>query len=302
MEQQILALLGPTAVGKTNLSIQIARELNAEIISADSRQIYKQLDIGTAKPGADLLSSIKHHFIDELELTEHFSAGRFAEAASLRIEDIRSRGRTPLVVGGSTLYLAALLHGMAPIPPINPGIRYDLKVKLERAGAAALFEELMTVDPESARTMDATKSQRIVRALEVYYGTGKPISSYHASENDSRFAFVPLVLIRNRDELYTRIDERVDLMFEAGWVHEVESILNSGADPDLPSLKTIGYREVIDYLRGYIGMKEAVRLIKRDTRRYAKRQITWFRRFPTYKWIQMDASLGLVDECFSHLQ
>lgn len=281
-------MIGPTAVGKTALGLALAERLGGEIVSADSRQVYRQLSIGTAKPSAEERARVPHHFIDELDVSEPFSAGRFAEAAAARIEQILDRGRVPLVVGGSTLYIEALLHGLADIPATSAATRAHLTRRLEREGAAALFRELQELDPTSAATMDATKTQRVVRALEVYRDTGRPLSSFHARRPAVRFPFAPVVLTRPREVLYQRIDRRVDRMLEAGLVEENRRLLGAGIPPSANPLRTIGYREPMAYLRGEIGYDEMVRRLKRNSRRYAKRQLTWFRRHDDYAWLDVE--------------
>lgn len=285
MQPPFLILTGPTAVGKTEQSLALARRLGAEIISADSRQIYRPLTIGTAKPDAETLAAVPHHFIDELDLDEPYSAGAFARDAEARIREILGRGRVPLVVGGSTLYLHALQHGLADIPPVEPDVRAALEARLAAEGAEALYRELSRVDPASAARLDPTKTQRLIRALEVYHGTGVPLSDYHAAQPPPPFTFRTVVLYRERDELYARIDRRVDQMLGQGLLDEVQSILARGYDPSLNPLRTIGYQEPTSYLRGEIDYDEMVRLIKRNTRRYAKRQLTWFRRDPSVDWV-----------------
>ncbi len=286
-----LILTGPTAVGKTAVSLDLADRLGAEIISADSRQVYRELTIGTAKPETDELARIPHHFIDELDLGEPFSAGRFAEQAYARIRDILSRGRVPFVVGGSTLYLHALQFGLADVPPVDPEIRRSLENRLAEEGAGALFDELHRLDPASAATLDPTKTSRLVRALEVYYGTGRPLSAYHAEQQPPPFTFDVTVLHRDRAELYARINQRVDLMLNRGLLDEVRGLLERGADPSLYALRTIGYQEPIAFLKGEIDHAEMVRLIKRNSRRYAKRQVTWMRRYPQFRWRPVDTVL-----------
>lgn len=282
---RLLIITGPTAVGKTELSIEVAEAWGGEILSADSRQIYRGLNIGTAKPDPSQLGRVPHHFIDELDPGESFSAGAFARAAGERIEAIRSRNRIPIVTGGSTLYLQALQFGLANVPPPNLEIRADLQRRIEQGDAADLFLELQTVDPASAATMDKTKTQRLVRALEVYYGTGKPLSSYFTDAPPPRFHYKTIVLNRERQDLYRRIDERVEQMLAAGLIEEVRELLRRGVDPSLNALQTIGYKEPVQYVLGEIGYEAMVEQLKRNTRRYAKRQITWFRRFPSYHWI-----------------
>ena len=294
-------LTGPTAVGKTALSVRLAERIGAEIVSADSRQVYRALTIGTAKPEADVLARVRHHFIDERDLGEPFSAGTFAEEAEGRIGEILARGRLPLVVGGSTLYLHALLHGLADVPAVPPDVRTSVEGRLAREGAEALYRELTDVDPHSARAMDPTKTQRLVRALEVYHGTGRPLSSYHRAQRPPRFRYRVYVLHRDRAALYERVNRRVDVMLEAGLLGEVRGLLARGADPQTNALRTIGYQEAIAFLQGEIPREEMVRLIKRNTRRYAKRQLTWLRRFPPFEWVDLDRpgeverSLGRID-------
>lgn len=287
-EQQVLALIGPTAVGKTRLSIEIAQRLDGEIVSADSRQIYRQLAIGTAKPSRTERARIPHHFIDELDLAEPFSAGRFADEASVQIEQIIARGRVPIVVGGSTLYIEALLHGLSDIPETSAETRKRLMQRLVEEGPDILFNELVAVDPESAATMDETKTQRIVRALEVYYDTGHPLSWYHSQRTAPPFPFVPVVLNRTRENLYARINRRVDRMLSEGLIEENRDLLESGWDCRHNPLRTIGYREPMAYIRGEVSYNEMVRLLKRNSRRYAKKQITWFRRHSEYTWLMLD--------------
>jgi tRNA dimethylallyltransferase len=283
-----LTITGPTAVGKTALSLDVAERLNAEIISADSRQVYDELTIGTAKPGEKALQRVRHHFIGERNLHEPFSAGAFAEAANARIRDIRSRGRQPLIVGGSTLYIHALQEGLADIPDVDDQVRAHLEERLEQEGKQALYEELQAVDPEQAESADPTKTHRVIRALEVYHGTGRPLSYYHKNQPKPPFTYRTVVLHRDRDELYARINRRVDRMLDQGLLDEVRAVMQTeGARLDEPPLSTIGYREPIQYLRGEIEYDEMVRLVKRNTRRYAKRQLTWFRRYDHYRW--MDA-------------
>ena len=218
-------------------------------------------------------------------MDEPFSAGQFAEEANARIREIRGRGRRALVVGGSTLYLHALQYGLADIPEVASDVRAHLMKRLDEEGTDALFTELRTVDPTYADSIDPTKTQQLVRALEVYHGTGKPLSHYHAQQPEPPFCYRTVVLNRDRQKLYDRINRRVDRMLEQGLVDEVHALRESGVDRSLPPLRTIGYREPFDFLEGKIDRDEMVRLIKRNTRRYAKRQLTWFRRYDEYTWL-----------------
>jgi len=281
----ILTITGPTAVGKTELSLDLAERLGAEIVSVDSRQVYKELTIGTAKPSPEALDQVPHHFIGERSVRDPFSAGAYAEAANERIRAILDRGKRPLVVGGATLYLHALQYGLADIPDVDDEVRARLEERLEREGKKALYEELQEVDPKQAAEMDPTKTQRVLRALEVYHGTGKTLSYYHEHQPEPPFDYVTVVLNRDRDHLYNRINRRVDRMLEAGLLDEVRTVMDiDGVQLDEPPLSTIGYREPIRYLRGETEYDEMVRLVKRNTRRYAKRQLTWFRRYEEYHW------------------
>lgn len=274
----VLLVTGPTAVGKTALCLELARRVGGEILSADSRQIYEGLTIGTAKPHPQEMLEVPHHFVGELPLEVHFSAGRFAEAANERIDAVQHRGRQPIVTGGSTLWIYALQFGLAEIPPVEETVRDRMAHRLEREGAEALFRELQEIDPAAAETMDATKTQRLLRALEVYHGTGRPLTYYHENQPEPPHRFATVVLHRERSELYDRINRRVDRMLDHGLLDEVRALLERGVDPAQNALRTIGYREPVQYLRGEIDRAEMIRLIKRNTRRYAKRQLSWFRR------------------------
>lgn len=283
------ALVGPTAVGKTALSVEVARRLDAEIISADSRQVYRELTIGTAKPTADEQAGVRHHFVDERSLSEPFSAGQFAREALERIAEIQARGKAPLVVGGSTLYLEALLHGLADIPDTSAETRARLSDRLNTEGPDSLFAELVRLDPEAAASMDATKTQRVIRALEVVYDTGTPLSVHQKRVPERSFVPRVVVLTRPRDVLYARINRRVEVMLERGLVEENRSLL-AVDDLDAAPLRTIGYQEPRAFLRGEIDADAMARHLKQNSRRYAKRQLTWFRRRPEYTWLDLDAT------------
>ena len=288
-DESFLTIVGPTAVGKTALSLALAERWDAEIISADSRQIYNELTIGTAKPSLEERQRVPHHFIDERSIFDTpYSAGQFADEARARIRDIRSRGKHPLIVGGSTLYIHALQYGLADVPDVSDEVRDEVEQRLAEEGADALYEELQDVDPTQAAKMDPTKTQRLVRALEVYHGTGRPLTYYHEQQSAPPFEYRTVVLNRDRQKLYRRIERRVDHMLDRGLLDEVASLLEDGVDPTRQPLRTIGYREPIQYLRGDIEYEEMVRLVKRNSRRYAKRQLTWFRRYDEYAWIDID--------------
>ena len=282
----VLAITGPTAVGKSALALDVAEALGAEIVSVDSRQIYRGLDIGTAKPSLDDQARVRHHLIDERDPHDLITAGAFAEAATARIDEIRARGRVPLVVGGSTLYLTALVDGIARLPPVPPelaaSISDDLRTPETRQ---ALFDELARADPVAARTLDATKTHRLARLVGVLRATGQPPSRAWARAEHPRHRFRVVVLDRPRPELYARIDARVDAMLDQGLVDECRGLIAQGAGEIVE--QTIGYREPAACLRGELDPADMVTQLKRNTRRYAKRQLTWFRRSPSYLW--MDA-------------
>ncbi len=290
-DEPILTITGPTAVGKTELSVNVAKRLNAEIISADSRQVYRELNIGTATPGDALLDCVPHHFINERSIASPpFSAGAFADEANTRIRNIRSRGRRAVVVGGSTLYIHALQEGLADIPDVPASVRQRLEERLEQEGPDVLFQELQDIDPQQAERCDPTKTHRVIRALEVYHHTGRPLTDYYDHQPEPPFTYQTVVLRRERELLYERINERVDQMLDAGLLDEVEDVMRLDVQLDEAPLSTIGYREPIQYLKGEMEYDEMVRRMKRNTRRYAKRQLTWFRRYDDYIWIEAETA------------
>ncbi|MEM1127685.1 MAG: tRNA (adenosine(37)-N6)-dimethylallyltransferase MiaA [Bacteroidota bacterium] len=287
-------IVGPTAVGKTAYGLALAKPGTHEIISADSRQIYRPLTIGTAKPSPAELAHVPHHFINEKSLDEPFSAGRFAEEAEARIAEILARGRTPLILGGSTLYVQALVKGIAQVPPVPAAIRHQVHNELTERGAEALYRELQHVDPVVASSMDATKTQRVVRALEVYRATGTPLSIFQAEQTLPAFTYRGTLLHRPRPELYDRINQRVDHMLADGLLEEVRALYQQGyTRQQTPALRTIGYQEPLRFLQGDIDYNEMVRLLKRNSRRYAKRQITWYKR---YEFAITDLSVSVTGD------
>lgn len=285
---RVLAIVGPTASGKTPLGCLLAGQLSGEIVSADSRQVYKHLDIGTAKPSREQLRQVKHHFIDILEPTEEYSAGQYGKEALSTVKRILQQGRLPILVGGSGLYVKAVIDGLFEGPGKDPEVRFQLEERLKEKGAEALLEQLRKVDPQSAAVMSSSKPRRILRALEVYYTTGTPLSKFHAEQQrQDDVEFVQFGLDWERKELYTRIDERVDRMLQDGFIEEVRELRNRGYDSSLNALNTVGYKELFAYLEGKLPLDEAVALIKRNTRRFAKRQLTWFRADTRIQWIAM---------------
>lgn len=285
----VIALVGPTASGKTAVSVELARALNVEIISADSRQVYRFLDIGTAKPSSKVRSLIPHHFVDELTPDRDFSAGEFGMRGREVIADIFSRGRVVLVVGGSGLYVKSLLDGFFDGPGSDPETRAELEKRLAAEGVDSLMNELREVDPEFAAAVDPTKPRRIVRALEVYRLTGTPLSTHHADMRPKLdFSHIAYGLRWERAELYRRIEERCDEMIRTGLLEEIDHLAKLGYTDSLNALNTVGYAEAFAHRRGELGFDDMVRLMKQNTRNYAKRQMTWFRKDPRIRWI--DAS------------
>lgn len=291
-------IAGPTAVGKTATSIALAKELNAEIISADSRQVYKEFSIGTASPTNAEMAMVPHHFVKEISIGEPYSAGIFARNVSDVIDSIYARGKNIVISGGSTLYVHALLEGLSDIPEIDPDVRIKLNNRLQKEGSQTLFNELEHVDPVFSSTLDATKSQRIIRGLEVWYGTGQQLSTFHAKPLLKPDQFRLFVLYRDRKELYDRINLRVDQMIEEGFIDEVKTILQSNPDLNDNAFRTIGYQELLPVLadnasldtEGSEALSKAVELIKRNSRRYAKRQLTWYKQYHEAVWIDVTKS------------
>ena len=282
---KILCIVGPTASGKTALAIALAQQIGGEILSADSRQIYKQLTIGTAKPSASELKAAPHHFIDILLPDEHFSAGDFSSQGREKISELAGRGMLPIVAGGTGLYVEALIDGLFNGPPIQPDLRQRLEEQLKEDGGEHLLEELRHVDPAAAGRMLPSNTRRIIRALEVYYTTGIPLTVHHEQQKRDRLYDAVFVgLAWDRPALYDRINTRVDRMMEAGFMDEVERLLASGYDERYKALQTVGYKEAFAYLRREITIERMKELMKQNTRRFAKRQLTWFRNDDRIQW------------------
>jgi tRNA dimethylallyltransferase len=286
MNQFVLAIVGPTASGKTALSILLAEKLKGEIISADSRQIYRCLDIGTAKPAPDELKRTTHHFINILNPDQFYNAGEYGIQARTKIEELLKQNNQPILVGGSGLYVRAVIDGFFEGPGKNTEVREQLENEAYTLGAEIMFERLKTIDPISAAKMDATKVRRVIRALEVYYTTGKPISDLHSiQESKIPFETVQFGLEWERKDLYHRIDRRVDEMIENGLIEEVRGLIAQGYSRGANALNTVGYKEIFDFLDGKTTKEEMIRLIKQNTRHFAKRQLTWFRADKRIRWI-----------------
>ncbi len=297
----VIVICGPTGVGKTSSAIQAAMRFEGEIVGADSMQIYRRMDIGTAKPTPAERASVPHHMIDFLEPDEPFDAAMYAGLADKRIKELGDRGLLPFVVGGTGLYIKALIHGLFGEGRGNPRVRERLKREAEEQGAEALHIRLASCDPEAAKRIHPNDSYRIVRALEVHETTGASMSTLHAGHGFAarRHRSLKIGLGMDRPALYERIDRRVDAMLEAGLLEEVQLLLSLGYGETLKSMQSIGYRHMVEYIRGRIPREEAVRTLKRDTRRYAKRQLTWFKADPDIKWTEpgdMETIYGWVAE------
>ena len=291
--RDILVIAGPTASGKTAVGIELAQRLNGEIISADARQIYRFMDIGTAKPTAEERAAARHHLIDFINPDEDYSAGQFAEDASAVIGDILRRGKMPIVVGGSGLYIRALFDGFSPMPKIPIEIRARLKEE-GRDCLPILYERLCEVDPEWAAKIQPTDTQRILRGLEVYEASDKPLSEHQKVPPTPpiRQAASYFGLYWEREALYERINTRARLMFEKGLIEEAKSLRDRGYTPDLNALNAFGYREIFQYLDGETTLDRALADLQQGTRRYAKRQMTFFRGDKRFRWV--DGSDGDV--------
>ena len=286
MRRRLIIVLGPTAVGKTDYSIDLALKYGSPVISCDSRQIYKHMTIGTAVPTREQLAAVKHYFIQTKELTEVYTAGKYEIEALALIRRLFDEGHETLVAcGGSMFYIDALVSGIAPTPPADPEVRAALQDRLDREGAEALVSELQKADPGISGTIDLANMRKVMRALEVIAITGQPYSSFKMTAPKQRdFEIEKVGIMREREELYARIDARAERMFADGLINEVRSL---NEFRNLSALQTVGYREVFDLLDGAICEEEAVSLVKRDTRHYAKRQLTWWRPDESIRWINL---------------
>ena len=274
---KLIAIIGPTAIGKTKLAIQLARRFNGEIINADSRQIYRYMDIGTAKPDKTELAAVPHHLIDIIEPNQEFSLPKYQKLVNEAVKDIQSRGKIPFLVGGSGLYVWAVLEGWV-VPQVAPDttFRRELEKRAEMGQGAELFQELQQVDPGAAAKIDPHNIRRVIRALEVNKTTSEPFSRLQKKQKPPFHSLI-IGLTANRAELYRRADERVDYMVKHGFVKEVDTLLKMGYSPDLPAMSSIGYREIALYLQGGMTLEEAVYKIKTGTHRFIRHQYAWFR-------------------------
>ena len=299
-------ICGPTASGKTAFAIEVALAFSGEIVGADSMQIYRYMDVGTAKPTPEERSKVHHHMIDVADPDEPFDAEKYASSARRVIEGLHSGKHLPVVAGGTGLYIKALTQGLFTMPRIDSDIRKGLKAIAEQKGISALHDRLQRQDPASAARIHRNDVHRILRALEVYEHTGKPLSELQQIHrfSDRPFRVNKIGLRMERERLYQRIDRRTDRMIDAGLLDEVRGLVERGYAPELKSMQSIGYRHMCDYLLGRITWEEAVRTLKRDTRRYAKRQMTWFRADPEIRWMDpedLSSAISLVKQFLTDL-
>ena len=311
MKPPVIVLAGPTAVGKTSLSLRLAKALDAEIISADSMQVYRGMNIGTAKIPAEERAGIPHHLIDVADPSEDFSIARYVRLGREVIRDLDTRGKVPLVVGGTGFYIQALLKDLDFSEEKKEGtLREEYRLLAETEGTKALHDRLAAVDPVSAEAIHPNNIKRVIRALEYFEESGQPISALNEAQTgqESPYRILYLVLNLPRQELYCRIDRRVDQMMEEGLLEETKQLLQAGIPAKATALQSIGYKELAEYLRGTCSLDEAVNQIKLHSRHYAKRQITWFKREPDAVWIEKsdyaaeeELLMALLERCRSFL-
>jgi len=288
-----MVIVGPTAVGKTSLCIKLSNYFHCDIVSADSRQFYREMEIGTAKPTEEELKNAPHHFINSHSVQEEISAGHYEKLALERLDRLFRTNNKAILTGGSGLYISAVTSGMSQIPKIPPKVRNDLNRELEQHGLETLVTKLEKYDPEYAKIVDANNPQRVIRALEVCIGTGQPFSSFRKKKPENRdFKLIKIGLTRPRQELYERINARMDLMIEGGLFDEANRLYKY---KNHNALQTVGYKEIFDYIDGYYDREETIRLLKRNSRRYAKRQLTWFSKDEEIKWFNPNETNSIIE-------
>jgi len=298
MRPALTVICGPTAVGKTELALALAESFDGEIISADSRQVYRLMDIGTAKPTLKEQQRVRHHLIDVVWPNQEFHAARFITLAEAALLDIHHRNKQPFLVGGTGLYIRALTEGLLNAPGADPDLRKRLHARAEHEGSEVLHAELAAIDPESAARLHPNDLIRIVRALEVFHQSGRPLSQLQNEHgfNTEHYRTLKIGLTCEREILYDRIDRRSEAMFQKGLLEEAEQILQAGYDPGLKIFRTIGYRQAFAFLRGEITRDEAVEDLKRCTRRYAKQQVTWFRKDKSIIWLESSSDFVTIQK------
>ena len=291
----IICIGGPTASGKTALSIALAKELGGEVVSCDSMQVYKRMDIGTAKPTLEEMDGVPHHMLSVAEPWENFSVGKYCRLAAPIVDDILARGKTAIITGGTGLYMDALIRGndFAPVP--STGRRQELEKIAAEQGIDAVIEMLRKVDPQSAERLHPSDQKRIIRAMEVYLETGKTITQHNLETQQIPDRYHPVWFAledADRATLYARIDRRVEVMLEQGLIAEIESLLAEGVPESATAMQAIGYKEFVDALQGRSSMETAIALVQQSSRKYAKRQLTWFRRNPNIHWLRREENDG----------
>ena len=306
MKQPLIILTGPTAVGKTELSVRLAKAVNGEIISADSMQVYRHMDIGSAKITREEMDGVPHHLIDVLEPTEEFNVAVFKQMAAEALRGIYSRGHIPIVAGGTGFYIQALLYDIEFEETEEGPIRRELEALAREKGEEApafLHGLLAQADPEAAAEIHPNNVKRVIRAIEYYRQTGEKISEHNARmrKKESPYHFLYYVLNRERSKLYERIDHRVDLMLEKGLIEEVRALQAMGCRRGMTSMQGLGYKEILDYLEGKMELSEAVYILKRDTRHFAKRQLTWFKREKDVRWLETEQFLNDPGRILEHI-
>ena len=289
---RIICIAGPTASGKTALAVELAKELNGEVVSCDSMQVYRRMDIGTAKPTREEMQGIPHHMIDVAEPDEDFSVSRYCDMASPIVDDIVARGKTAIIAGGTGLYMDSLIRGNAFAPFPATGVREKLEAQADAEGMQAMLRWLQSVDPDSAARLHLSDRKRILRALEVWLETGETITEHNRKTQQKPPKYSPLWLgldFADRGELYRRIDARVDVMLETGLMEEIRELLASGIPAKCTAMQAIGYKEFVNALNGEESVQTAAEEVKKSSRHYAKRQLTWFRRNPRLHWLTRQA-------------
>lgn len=297
MHNFLINITGPTAIGKTSLAIEVAKHFETEIISADSRQFFKEMKIGTAVPETAELKAAPHHFIQHISIEENYSVGDFEREAIRKLNEIFRNNRVAVMVGGSGLYIKAVTEGLDDFPEVDPKIRENLNKHLEEDGIDWLQQKLFLLDPEHYRNMDVQNPHRLIRALEICIGTGKTFSSFLNKAKPQRdFKTISIGLMAEREIIYDRINKRVDMMIENGLVEEAKSLYPKR---ELNALNTVGYKELFQYFDGKIDLDTAISEIKKNTRRFAKRQLTWFRKDKEIEWFEFDEDRARI---FSYIE
>ncbi|SNR88041.1 tRNA dimethylallyltransferase [Anaerovirgula multivorans] len=306
-KKKLLIIAGPTAVGKTDTSIELARRLNGEIISADSMQIYKYMDIGTAKPAPEEMKGVPHHLIDIIDPDQEYSVAVFQKEARKLITEINHKHRLPIVVGGTGLYVNSIIYDMDFTSTVsNWDLRNQLQEEALEYGNEYIHNKLKAIDPQAAERIHKNNVKRVIRAIEVFNESGDSIGDFHKDVKfNNEYDLVLIGLTRDRQELYERVNQRVDIMMNNGLIEEVKSLIDLGYSEDLVAFKGLGYKEIISHLKGEYSLIEAIEILKRDTRRYAKRQLTWFKRLEKMKWYNLSeytSNEKLIDNIMEYVE